>query len=295
MARKPEAVVVPLFRRGAELEGVPEVEMVSLPRATVSSDLTTRKTDVDLTGLPKTWLLIGPGGAGKTALARWLIHRMIEQGREAVLAALDPANRSLASWFGNVEMPPSKDGAHSARWLREFLEYLMTAKSSAIIDLGGGDVSLETVLTSAPDTHVALETAGLGVVACYVLTPRVDDLNILQTLEAVGFRPKATVIWLNEGRADPTMPREEAFAPIMRHSIFRAAIAHGAVVLWMPALDSDVMQEIEVKRLDFGMARDGQVPEGAKFFPIGGLRRSMVGRWLQRMEQAAMPILSWLP
>ena len=295
MARKPDAVVVPLFRRGAELEGVPEVAMVNPPGVKQGNDVTTQTTNVDLSGLPKIWFLIGPGGAGKTAAARWLIHRMTEQGREAVLAALDPANRSLASWFANVEMPPSKDGAHSARWLREFLEYLMTAKSQAVIDFGGGDISLETVLASAPDMHTALQSAGLGVVACYVLTPRVDDLNILQTLEAAGFQPEATVILLNEGRADPTMPRDEAFAPIARHSIFKAAVARGAVVLWMPALESDVMQEIEVKRLDFGMARDGQVPEGAKFWPVGGLRRSMVGRWLQRMEQASLPISSWLP
>ena len=295
MAKRTTDGTAPRFRRGIELDDVPEVAMTVPPGLRPADSEAAAHPVADLSGKPKTWFLIGPGGAGKTALARWLAHRMTEQGRGAILAALDPANRSLASWFANVEMPPTRDGAHSARWLRGLLEYLMGAQASAVIDLGGGDVSLETVLASAPDMHEALERAGLGVVACYVLTPRVDDLGILHTLEAAGFRPGATLIVLNEGRADPAVPREEAFAPVLRHSVLKAAIARGAAVMWMPALESDVMQEIEVKRLDFGMARDGQVPDGARFAPLGGLRRSMVGRWLQRMEQAAAPVATWLP
>jgi hypothetical protein len=253
---------------------------------------------VDLSGQAKLWFLIGPGGAGKTALARWLFWRMTEQGRDAVLAALDPTNRSLASWFAGVEQPPTNDGAQTARWLREFLEYLMTVPNGvqpAILDFGGGDTALERVAGSASDLHQTLEDAGFGVVACYVLTPRADDLTILWTMETAGFQPKATVLLLNEGRADPTVPREEAFATMMGHSSFRAVVARGAVVVWVPALESDVMQEIEAKRLDFGLARDGLVPDGAAFQPIGGLRRSMVRRWLERMETAFEPVRTWLP
>ena len=255
---------------------------------------------VDLSGRAKLWFLIGPGGAGKTAIARWLFWRMTEQGRDAALAALDPTNRSLASWFAGVEQPPTNDGAQTARWLREFLEYLMSGPRGspvrpAILDFGGGDTALERVAGSASDLHQTLEDAGFGVVASYVLTPRADDLTILWTMETAGFRPKATVLLLNEGRADTAMPREEAFATVMRHSSFRDAVTRGAVVVWVPALESDVMQEIEAKRLDFGLARDGFVPEGAAYQPIGGLRRSMVRRWLERMETAFEPIRTWLP
>jgi hypothetical protein len=63
----------------------------------------------------------------------------------------------------------------------------------------------------------------------------------------------------------------------------------------MPRLEPEVMSEIENKRLHFGHARDGTVPAGRTFSPIGGLRRSMVGRWLERMEQEHEPIRSWLP
>jgi hypothetical protein len=65
--------------------------------------------------------------------------------------------------------------------------------------------------------------------------------------------------------------------------------------VWMPTLEADVMQEIEAKRLSFVMARDGQVPPRASFPPVGGFKRSMVTRWLGRMEEAHRPVATWLP
>ena len=63
----------------------------------------------------------------------------------------------------------------------------------------------------------------------------------------------------------------------------------------MPRLEPEVAGLIEGRRLTFGMARDGQVPEGARFAPIGGLERSMIARWLERMEQEFRPVSSWMP
>jgi hypothetical protein len=294
VSRKPETVV-PLRRRPSMLDGVPEVQMpLAAPTAAPVRPVSAVPA-IDLSDRPKVWFVIGPGGAGKTTYAKWLTWRMMEQGREAFLAALDPTNRSLAGWFDGVEQPPSRDTAHSARWLREFLEHLMTEKSAAIMDFGGGDTALHRTADAAPDLIETLETSGLAVVAAYLFTPRIDDLAVLQTLEAAGLQPRATLLLLNEGRADPTLPPTEAFAAITRHSIFRKAVSRGAIPIWLPSLESDVMAEIEAKRLHYGVARDGQVPEGASFPPIGGLRRSMVGRWLQRMEQTHEPVQSWLP
>jgi Zeta toxin len=293
MARKPD-VVVPMRRRPSMLDGVPEVEMPLAPADVASVRPVSDGPAIDLSERPKVWFVCGPGGAGKTTYAKWLVARMMERGGEALLAALDPTNRSLASWFDGVEQPPTRDSAHTARWLREFLEHLMTERSAGVLDFGGGDVALHRSVDVAPDLVATLETAGLAVVAAYLLTPRIDDLAVLQTMEAVGFQPRATLLVLNEGRADPTLPPAEAFAAITRHSIFRNTVARGAVPIWLPALESDVMGEIEAKRLHYATARDGQVPAGASFPPIGGLRRSMVNRWLQRMEQAHEPVHTWL-
>jgi len=294
MVQKPAADVVSLFRRRPVGEDEPEVQ-VGLPPTTDAATAGGRaKPGIDLSGKPKVLFVIGPGGTGKTAEVRWIGWRMAEAGREALLAALDP-NRSLATWFDGVEMPPTSDGTQTARWLRELLGFLMQQPSSAVLDFGGGDTALAKLIDLAPAIAATMEAAGVIPVALYMVAPRQDDLASLESLEAAGFQPKATAIVLNEGRVDSTMARDEAFARVLRHSTFRAAVARGAVPVWMPRLEPEVMQEIEGKRLTFGQARDGFVPDGKTFAPIGGFERSMVNRWLERMEQEHEPIRSWLP
>jgi hypothetical protein len=118
-----------------------------------------------------------------------------------------------------------------------------------------------------------------------MLTPRQDDLGLVETLESAGFQPRATLLVFNAGRVDSTLSNTEAFARVRRHSVLRAAIAREAVALVMPRLEPEITQEIEGKRLSFVMARDGQAPEGASFGPMGAFERAMVRRWLERMER----------
>lgn len=170
----------------------------------------------------------------------------------------------------------------------------MDEKQSALLDFGGGDTALSRLIEVAPDFASAMEEAGVEPIACYMLSPRPDELALLEAFEEAGFKPRATAIVLNEGRVDSTLSRDEAFARVLRHRVYRSAIARGAVQLWMPRLEPEVSHEIEGKRLQFGHARDGIVPEGATFRPIGGFERSMVRRWLERMDQEFEPVQSWL-
>ncbi|MBB5696044.1 hypothetical protein [Muricoccus pecuniae] len=294
--KKPGAVnVVPLFKRGASFEGEEELP-VGLPPSAVPSAGPVAKAGVDLGGLPPVWFLVGAGWSGKTMLARWLGWRTAEEGRAAVLAALDPQNRTLPGFFEGVAQPPNADPTQTARWLRELVEWVMGQKAPAILDMGGGDTSLAALIDNAPTVAADMEEAGVAPVAAYLLGPRVDDLASLDTFEARGFKPKATAIILNEGRVEGGMEREEAFARVLRHSAVKRAMDRGAVQVWLPRLDPpEVAQEIEAKRLTFGLARDGLVPEGKTFAPIGGLNRSAVRRWLDRMEAEFAPVRGWLP
>jgi hypothetical protein len=295
MARSAKTDTATLFRRRPVEEDEQEVRISLPPTTDAGTARGPAKVGADLSGKPKVLFVIGPGGTGKTAEVRWIGWRMAQAGRAAILAALDPQNRSLATWFDGVEQPPTSDGAQSARWLRDLLSYLMQQKASAVLDFGGGDTALSKLVDLAPSIAATMEDAGVIPVALYMVAPRQDDLASLESLEAAGFQPKATSIILNEGRVDSTMARDEAFARVLRHSVFRSAVARGAVPLWMPRLEPEVMQEIEGKRLTFGQARDGVVPEGRTFTPIGGFERAMVGRWLERMEHEHEPIRSWLP
>ncbi|WP_426960331.1 hypothetical protein [Muricoccus radiodurans] len=287
--------VVPLFRRPAPYEGEEELS-VGLPPLAVPAASGVTKAGVDLAGLPPAWFLIGAGWSGKTLLARWLGWRSAEEGRSAVLAALDPQNRTLPGFFEGVAQPANADPVQTARWLRDLVAWLMEQKAAAILDMGGGDTSLASLVDNAPTVAADMEEAGVAPVAVYLLGPRVDDLASLETFEARGFRPKATAIILNEGRVDPGLDREEAFGRVLRHSAVKRALDRGAVQVWLPRLDPpELAQEIEAKRLSFGMARDGLVPVGKAFPPIGGLNRSAVRRWLERMEAEFAPVRGWLP
>lgn len=297
MAIKPDAKIVPLFGRGPRIDDEPEVTVRGMhaPAAAGASSAVRGSSAIDLTGKPKVLFLIGPGGTGKTTLARWVGHQTHAQGRTTLMAALDPQNRSLATWFNDVQMPPTSDGAQSTRWLKELLNFLMENKQGGMLDFGGGDVTLARMSEMAPGFVDEMAAAGVEPVAIYTLAPRQDDLAVLEAMERLGFQPKATALILNEGRVDSVLSREEAFARIMRHSAFKAAVGRGAIPIWMPRLEAEVAQEIEGKRLQFGTARDGLVPDGAKFPPIGGFERSMVKRWLERMDQEFAPIKTWLP
>jgi len=295
MARKADVVPLSRFRRGDPLENVPEIKLGPAAEEGRAA-IVTPTPSVDLTDKPKVWFMLGNGGAGKTTYARWLISRMAEQGRSATLAALDPGSRALSAWFDGIEQPPTRDSGRTEKWLADFIDYVMADKAPAILDFGAaGEVSLRAVVESTKGLSGDLEGAGLGVVACHVLSPRIWDIEPLTKLEAAGFQPQATLLVLNEGRVDSNSDPQEAFAPILRHSTFRKAVERGAIPLWLPALEDDIISEIEAKLLHFSMARDGQVPAGATFPPIGGLRRSKVNRWLERMEQVHVPIRSWLP
>jgi hypothetical protein len=139
-----------------------------------------------------------------------------------------------------------------------------------------------------------MEAEGVSPVAIYLMSDRISDLSPLATMEAAGFKPAATLIILNEGRAsNSTLPREQSFRQIMRHSAYKAAIDRGAIQLWMPRLY--VAREVEDRRLTFREARDGIIPEGRKVLPLGVFDRSSLHKWLGQMAAEFAPISSWIP
>ena len=291
------AAVVPLFGRTASYENEEEVTVGLPPPAAAARPPSAPAAVVapDLVGKPKVWFVSGPGRSGKTMLVRYLLETLTASGGGALAAALDPQNRSLASFIEGVGQPPTNDAAAVARWLEDLLRAMMAQQQSALLDLGGGDTSLGRLLADVPDLVDVMEGAGVAAVAAYTLGPRVDDLASLSSFEARGFQPRATAIVLNEGLADPTTPREEAFGRVLRHSAYRAAVERGAVTLWMPRLDPAVAAEIEAKRLPFTAARDGQSPKSRPSAPLGLFDRSRVRAWMVAMDVMLSPVRPWLP
>ena len=291
MAQKPKAAVIPLFRN----EPVAEEVAVGRPLHGPASEpsVVPPVAAVDLGERAKVLMVIGSGNVGKTTLLRWLVETMLGRDGQAVIAAVDPENRSLADYFAGVYEPPSFVPAAVAKWLEGFLGFAMERQASAAIDFGGGDTSLGQLVATTPNLVETMEAAGVSPVAIYVVSPRLDDLSPLATFEKGGFRPRATAIVLNEGLADPTKPREQSFGPILRHSVYRDAVARGAVTVWMPRLIPAA--EVELRRIQFAQAADGIIPEGRKLTPLGPFDRARVRQWLGAMATEFQPIASWIP
>lgn len=286
-----KADVVPLFRSPADV-----AEEIVVGRRILTPDEPAPESTadiVDLTGKPKVVMCIGLGGTGKTTWLRWAVEALLQTGHAATVAAVDPENRALTDYFDEVHEPDSHDPAAVARWLGQLIDHCTETKTSACIDFGGGDTSLGRLISEAPDLAQVMEDAGIAPVALYFLTPRIDDLSPLSSLEAAGFRPRATAIILNQGRADPTVPPEHEFARTMRHKAFRSATERGAIQLWMPKLHA--AKEVEDRRIWFSQARDGATPEGRKVVPLSIVDRSRVQHWLNAMAASFAPIASWMP
>jgi len=247
---------------------------------------------LDLTGKAKAIMAIGLGATGKTTLLRWLCERALERGEdELALATVDPVNRELGHYFPAAMVPPTQDPAQVTAWLEQLLAMILETGKSAALDFGGGDTTLARLLTEVPDLQQMMESAGVEPVALYPLTPRSSDLTPLAAMTKVGFRPKATALILNEGRADSTRAPLQEFGQIRRHSVYKSAIAQGAVEIWMPRLYA--AKAIEDRRSGFRQAVNGETPQGR--LGLGPFDRSRTRHWLAAMEEAFAPIASWLP
>lgn len=285
-----------LFGRARSIEGEREIPVGPAARLREDAAMALPTAPaVDLGDGPKALFVMGPGRSGKTTLLRYILEEARPGKPAPIAAALDPQNRSLTSFVNEVAQPDTTDPVGVARWAEELLGFVMAEKQSALLDMGGGDLSMGKLLEDVPDLAGSLEESGVQPVALYTLSPRVDDLGVLAGYEAQGFQPKATALILNAGLADPTMPREDAFARVLRHSAFRAAVERGAVPIWMPRLDAGVAAEIEGKRLRFGQARDGQAPTDQPGAILGPFDRSRVRKWMADMAAALLPIRSWIP
>lgn len=272
------------------------IELSELPPLTATEEIrrTPRTLPVpDMSSFVKLWQLIGEGNTGKTMLARWLIEQLTIHGKlgQSVVAALAPGNRNLADFAPGTMQPPSSDALATAKWASKRLLAMQKARWGGVWDFGGGDTSQRLMIQAQPDMADQAEQEGLAIVAAYLFSPRLDDLAFLKTYERMGFRPRATALILNLGKADSP----SAFNDIRRQPEYRAALDRGAVEIWMPSLPQNVALAIEKARVLFSQARDGEAPEGKREAAISLLERVMVREWLAAMDAEFSTIESWFP
>jgi hypothetical protein len=248
---------------------------------------------VDLSRVPKIILLAGRGKTGKTTAIRWMAELALTNQRSLLMGDLDPTNASFSTYFQGVHRPADADSpAIMLKWLEQFLSHAIRHRQTAVVDLGGGDTTLRRLVDELPDLAQMAADEGSALAMFYHVGPQVDDLSPIATMEERGFQPEATAIVMNEAGVDPGLTREQAFARIHKHRVFRTAVERGAVPVWMPRLL--VADAIEARRLHFLPTRDGAL--GRDGTPaLGAFDRARLRSWLTAMDEQFAGVRTWLP
>jgi hypothetical protein len=243
---------------------------------------------MDLAAHRKIIFVIGRGKTGKTTLLRWMAEKALAAGREFLMADIDPTNASFSSYFPDVSRPDGYDPAAVRAWLLRFINYAVEQNRTAIIDLGGGDTALRSLLEEMPTIFAEIEAAGLAPVAFYMSGPQPDDLAPIVTLSSHGFKPAARAIVFNEGLGEAGQQRVHAFAEVCTHPVVTEELTEHALVLWMPRLFA--AGAVENRRSTFADARDGKTEVSLNMFD-----RTRVRAWLDAMDRRFAGVTSWLP
>ena len=291
--RMPATAEVPAFVFGApDLDGEPDVD-IGVPSFSKRRAPDAVVEGVNLGGVRKVILLAGRGKTGKTTSIRWMAETALADGRPLLMGDLDPTNASFSTYFQGVHRPGDADSpAVALKWLEQFVSHAIRHRQTAVVDLGGGDTTLRRLVDELPGLTQMAADEGSAVVMFYSVGPQLDDLSPIATMEERGFQPEATAIVMNEAAIDPGLTREQAFARIHKHRVFREAVGRGAIPVWMPRLL--VADAIEARRLHFLPTRDGAAgPDGKP--TLGAFDRARLRSWLEAMERQFAGVRTWLP
>ncbi len=243
---------------------------------------------VDLSDRPKIVMAAGRGKTGKTTMLRWMAERGLANGSRFLMADIDPTNASFSAYFPDTVRPDSVEPTAVRRWLQEFLQFALAERMTALIDLGGGDTALRSIVAEMPAFNDMIEQAGHAVALFYLVGHQPEDMTPIATMADLGFNPAARAIVLNEGTAPIGVLRDQAFARVVSHPLFGDQIANGAISLWMPRLHA--ADAVEARQASFYAARDGKTKH-----PIGIFDRSRVNTWLRAMDEQFGGVTSWMP
>lgn len=260
-------------------EDLPEI---SLPQIQLVGETptVTQISPIDLSDQHKLVLVFGAGNSGKKTLVRWLVEQALPRQMELSITTVDPMRSVLCDYFPGVSSPGTMP-------LQTFIELAISgivANPCSAIFHFAADTTLRELLQQVPDLMGMLDDAGIAPVVLYTLTPRPDDLTIMQAMEAM-WQPPATAAVLNLG-VMKSVEVEWEFADTRRHSIYRRLMDRGGIEVMMPRLGA--AGAVSKRRpLSF--------EEAAKGVGVGAWDGRKVKIWRTLMEHHFSPIAKWLP
>lgn len=240
----------------------------------------------------------GRGNLGGTTCLAPLAERGIFQGRPLLLGDGDVRNPGISLFkeiykTHGLPCPSNEEAGHLKEWFANSFNEAAMRKSSLMIDIGGGDRTLEE-WAAEDDIIGAADAVGVPVTGLFMCGSQPGDIAYLEKLWASGqFRPRRGIIVLNEWTVPAGHKPDTVFEPIMNDDRLMDVPDMETAFLRIPKLSC--MKEVLASGLTFHDAAAGK--PGQDGTPLGPMRQWLVKNWLEKIEEniAKAGIEDWLP
>lgn len=176
--------------------------------------------------------------------------------------------------------PKSAQPADLHQWVTRLLGQAAEEQSSLVLDLGGGEAILRDYGqdTSLVDFcgEVGLQSVGLFMCGA----DPADFDHIVGIWDSAHFRPKWSILVLNEHLTPPGRSAMGAFNSIMERPEFERMVGEGMLTMTMPRLVA--MPDMRNAGLTFFEALSGKAGRDGR--PLGPMQLFQIRKWMERFE-----------
>jgi len=250
------------------------------------------------TEAPVIFTVIGRQRTGKTTLLNALAETVHRQGGTPEIWNTDLLNRShsINQFHAETRSPSEADLTSQRKWLEHRIMEMVEHRRDVVLDIGGGWTAFHELINGTP-LVAALEEEGIRLIVVYMMGTERADADYLEDLQTKkGFRPRRSVIVLNEGLIPAGASLQGAFSGLTRSAPVMRAIGNGAKVVTMPALEG--MAELTDRSLSFeafiGRAQVDGFPKTSMFDRLRADRWFNV-RFPQFLEDIGLDHLPRMP
>ncbi len=241
---------------------------------------------------------LGRGRLGGSTICDFLVQRARIAGRPVTVADGDLLNPTLAGLYppgapGEATRPKSAQPAHVGEWIEDLVHQMMQTRTSAVLDLGGGNSALADLEHDLPLMGFC-EEAGVTCLPLYFCGPEKDDFDHIVALHEAGhFRGPRSILFFNESLMRAGQTAVEAFGPILRRPEMADMTRQGVKIVHIPRLSC--LTSMRATGLSFHDAASNKPDRNGQ--PMPPMRQFMVKTWMRRMEEAFVEdgVAEWLP
>ncbi len=231
--------------------------------------------------LPVLIVAVGRGRVGKTTFLNIMGQRFRERGARLEIWNVDPHGESgsIDAFFPDVRRPGYSGIDDRRGWLERAIEEQSATRHDVLLDVGGGDLVLQTMLHDL-DLSTIAGTMGVRVVIAQLLGPIVADIDhfdaSLLGSGVNGNGGKVEMLFvMNAGLIRGDTSPLKAFEPLFASPPIVEAMAKGAAVTMLPQLRC--LDAVLERGLTFRDASDRKTPAGVA--PLSIFDVSRVYKW----------------